>query len=240
MSSRKRNYKSDSNSDSKDVFTIQKRLAKRIYKLLKDGYKEEAVIQTVTIFEVLFKISFKSFKDRWLSRFPNLSTEEKIEYRMTIRKYLEKMNLYDEYLRNYHIYQDIVPNPEIESLYDTLFGDKRGKINFQNFNNDRGAPQAYSTFFNFDISKKLDQDQKTSQDKWKLLKKIIEERHNIIHNGEETSLTSQQIKEILDSLDFLTDELRIIFTDTVEAEDFFEAFKKGHLSSIEIRSDEDP
>jgi hypothetical protein len=225
----------DSDSDSQKLFSVYKRLIKRINELLEKGYKEESIILTVTIFEVLFKISFKTFKDHWLSRFPNSSAEEKIEYRNAIREYLEKMNLYDEYLRNYHIYQNIVPNPEIESLYDTLFGKSKGrKINFQTLNEKNGVNKAFLAFFNFDISKNLDQDSKKSQYKWNLLNRLFEERHNIIHNGGETTLTSQQISEILDSTDYLIEQLRFLFASyTIETEDLYEAVQKGHLGFVE-------
>ena len=240
MNNPQKKIKPQSNLNNRDVFSVKTRLITRINKLLKAGYKEESIILIVTFFEVFFKISFKNFKDRWLSQFPNLSNEEKIEYRKTIRKYLESRKLYDEYLRNFHIHQDISSNPEIESLYDTLFGEpNKRKINFQNLNEAYGVRKAYQTFFNFDISKKLDPNQKKSNEMWELLKKMFEERHNIIHNGEETSLTSNQINDILDSIDFLIDELRFVFTDTVELEDLFESFRKGYLSSVEINSEDD-
>lgn len=240
MSNSKKYITPQSGLSSRDVFYIKKRLITRIKKLLKAGYKEESIILIVTFFEVFFKISFKDFKDRWLSQFPNLSNDEKIEYRKTIRKYLESRKLYDEYLRNFHIHQDISSNPEIESLYDTLFGepDKR-KINFQNLTEVYGVREAYLTFFNFDISKKLDPDQNKSKEMWELRKKMFKERHNIIHNGEETSLESNQISEILDSIDFLIEELRSVFTDSLDVEDLFELFRKGYLSTIEIKSEDD-
>jgi hypothetical protein len=224
----------DDDLDQK-LFARRKRLIERINSLLKNGYKEESIVQMVTIFEIFFKYCFMSFKDRWLSQSPNLSPEDKIEYRKAIRKYLEKMRLYDEYLRNYHIYQNIVPIPEIESLYDTLFGkNERGKLNFQNLSGDRSVRQAYLAFFNFDISKNLDQDQAISEKKWMLLHKLFEERHKIVHEGDETELTSQQINEMLESMDFLVEELQSIFTDTLEVDDLFEMVKKGILSAVEI------
>lgn len=202
--------KFDINFNSLKSFSVYGRLFKRIKKLLEKGYKEESIIQTVTLFEVLFSDCFKAFKSGWLSHFSDLSDQEKIEYRKTMREYLEDMKLYDEYLRNYRVYQETIPNPEIESLYETLFSNsKLRKINFQNLNGKNGVKEAYLIFFKFDISKELDRDRKEAQKKWGLLNKFFKERHKIIHNGDETTLTPQQIKEILDSIDFLKQRLEI-------------------------------
>lgn len=193
-----------------DVFRIYDERVERINELIQKGYNEESVILIVTIFEILLENVFKMSYGYWFheetSQFTNLSPEEKINFRKKIRKYLEKVKKYDEYLSNLYLFQGIYTNPDIPCLYFTLFNG-RSKINFQNLKDHYGAKEAYQKFLNIDISNGLDVDQKKSQTKWDLLCKLIDERHDIIHRGRKTTLKNTEIVEILDSINFLKEHI---------------------------------
>jgi hypothetical protein len=179
----------------------------RISELIKLGFKEESVILTVTIFEILMKNFFWKSKDDWFyipsHQFSELSFDEKLNIRKKIQKYLKDIHLFDEYLRNLYLYQNFSPNSEIECLYETLHKNER-KINFQNLTAKNGVKNAYLTFLDIDISMSLDPDPKKSIEKWARLNSLIKERHEIIHKGKKSSLKEEQILEILNSVDSIT------------------------------------
>jgi hypothetical protein len=176
----------------------------RISELIKLGFKEESIILTVTIFEILMKDFFWNSKNDWFHlpshQFSELSFDEKLNIRKKIQKYLKDIHLFDEYLRNLYLYENFSPNSEIECLYETLHKNER-KINFQNLTNKNGIKNAYLTFLDIDISMSLDPDPKKSIEKWNRLNSLIKERHDIIHKGKKSSLKEDQILEILRSID---------------------------------------
>lgn len=209
----------DSKKRNTKIFDIYHERVNRISDLIDKGYLEESVILIVTIFEVLLENVFKMNSKYWFyeknsqypsfSQFSNLPTNDKVKYREKIRKYLKTINRYDEYLRNFYIYQGIVTNPEIHSLYFTIFDKDTDKsiINFQNLTEKYGARKAYLIFYDIDISFFLDPDSKASQNKWRLLVKLVNERHDIIHKGTKTTLTRQEILQILESIEYLKDHI---------------------------------
>jgi hypothetical protein len=218
------------NKKNTTIFDIYRERANRISDLINKGYLDESVILIVTIFEVLLENVFKMNSKFWFyektsqypsfSQFSNLSTNDKVKYREKIRKYLKTINRYDEYLRNFYIYQGIVTNPEVFSLYFTIFDKDTDKsiINFQNLTEKYGARKAYLIFYDIDISNFLDPDTQTSQKKWRLLVKLVNERHDIIHKGAKTTLTRQEILQILESIEYLKEHILMdmtsrIFTD---------------------------
>jgi hypothetical protein len=183
----------------------------KINALLDSNFKEEAVILTVTLFEVLLKDLFILCKDVWIYHEPSgmicaSDNKARVEYREKIRNYLESIKAYDDFLKNYYVYQSKIPDPEIECLYKTLFG-KFDRINFQNLNGTNGARKAYNAFFDIDLMDCLDSDNSLSRKKWEKLLKLIDERHKIIHHGVNTTMTTDEIKDILSALDFLKDSL---------------------------------
>jgi hypothetical protein len=179
----------------------------RISELIKLGFKEEAIILTVTIFEILMKDFFWTSKDDWFyipsHQFSELSFDEKLNIHKKIQKYLKDIHLLDEYLRNLYLYQNFSPNSEIECLFETLQKNER-KINFQNLTDKNGVKNAYLTFFDIDISLSLDPDPKKSIEKWNRLNSLIKEWHDIIHKGKKSLLKEEQIFEILNSVDSIT------------------------------------
>ena len=107
-------------------FTRLKNHLQRIKKLAQNNFVEESIILTVTTFEFSMRDLIKNSKNQWflLSEFKlsDETPEKKLEIRKKIKQYLEKTNLFDQYLKNLYLYQDI-DNPEIEALYHTLFDD---------------------------------------------------------------------------------------------------------------------
>jgi hypothetical protein len=186
---------------------------RRIVKLSQKKYTEESIILTVTIFEILMRNIVKDFKKEWFylpqSQFSNLASDEKLVIRKKIKKYLDELKLYDTYIKNIHLYQDI-PNTEIEALYFTLFDDETNftKINFQNLNDKNGVKKLLTLLFDIDISRYLDSDAETAQKKWKLLDQLIKERHKIIHLGESTTLEPKQVIEVLNIIDLLNHNIQ--------------------------------
>lgn len=187
--------------------------AKRIQSLLEQGYTDESIILIVVIFEVLLKDLFKTCRGAWIhcgkgSDISHMNLDDKLEARKKIMKYLEDVRAYDKFLKNYYVYQCDDPYPETETLYQTLFG-KTEVINFQNIKNNDGAHKAYKVFFDINLMKMLDTDEKSSYKKWKLLQELIEQRHQIVHSGESTTLIKEEIGTILQSLIFMKNSLEI-------------------------------
>jgi hypothetical protein len=186
----------------------QKNHSERIKELAQNEFIEESIILTVTTFEFLMRDLIKDSKSQWffLSEFQvSRSTPEvKTAIRKKIKQYLEKLNLFDEYIKNVYLYQDI-ENSEIEALYHTLFDDEKNfeKFNFQNLNRDNGVKSVFKFLFEIDIRNYLDTDEKNSRKKWKLLEQLIKERHKIIHHGEFATLKPIQVIEVLNAIDLL-------------------------------------
>ncbi len=186
----------------------QKNHSERIKELAQNEFIEESIILTVTTFEFLMRDLIKDSKSQWffLSEFQlsKSSPEIKTTIRKKIKQYLEKLNLFDEYIKNVYLYQDI-ENPEIEALYHTLFDDEKNfeKFNFQNLNRDNGVKSVFKFLFDIDIRNYLDIDEKSSRKKWKLLEQLIKERHKIIHHGEFATLKPEQVIDVLNAIDLL-------------------------------------
>jgi hypothetical protein len=177
---------------------------KRIRELVSLGYLEEAIILIVTLFEVKMRYFLKKSKGSWfyISHFSGISADEKIALRKKIQKYLTKIRMYDEFLRNLYLFQNTSLDAEIDCLYYTLFSNDR-IINFQNLKDDDGVRKAYEFFLGIDISNCLDSAPEKSLEKWNLLTKLFAERHNIIHRGKRTTLTNDEIVEILTATDLI-------------------------------------
>ena len=184
-----------------DVLDIIEDHNSRIFKLNQLGFKEESIILTVTIFEVLMKRDFWESKNFWFFTPTDEHSKTSLEYRMAIRKkiqkYLKSIKLFPEYLSNLYLYSNTTVEGEIDCLFETLFKNER-KLNFQNL---KTVQKIYLTFFDIDLSTCLDHNPEKSRNKWELLEKLINERHNIIHKGKKTSFTQDQIIEILKSID---------------------------------------
>jgi hypothetical protein len=196
-------------SSEKTIKKIQKVVYffKHIQELAKKDYRDEAIILSITYFEILMRDLIKENKDSWFllpsSQFSQLSPENKELLRKKIRKYLENLNLYEEYLKNIHLYQDIKLNPEIEALYYTLFDDENEieKIKFQNLSAKNGVKEAIKFFYDINIVNCFDTDRSTSHKKWSLLSEFIQERHNIVHSGDRTKFTAEEIIRNLASIE---------------------------------------
>lgn len=91
----------------------------RIKELAQNKFVEESIIITVTTFEFLMRDLIIGSKGQWFLlsqfQFSKSTPEEKITIRKKIRQYLEKKPyMFDEYLKNVYLYQD-VENLEIEA-----------------------------------------------------------------------------------------------------------------------------
>jgi hypothetical protein len=201
----------NSNKETSDQIIKAGRHFKRIKQLAQNNYTEESIILTVTFFEILIRELIKKSKTVWFylpsPHFSKLTQEQKELLQAKIQKYLHKRNLEKNYSENLKKYQNDIPIPEIEALYDTLFDDKgsKSKINFQNLGDKNGVREAIIFFFEIDISKGLHPDQKISQKRWILLNRLIQDRHSIVHCGNTATLKTDEIIEVLYSIDTLTD-----------------------------------
>jgi hypothetical protein len=210
-------------SDHKNWIEVHSQLSKivdsfdlhteRIQKLLNLGYSDEAIILTVVVFEVLLKDMFKTCREAWIhcgkgSDISHMNLDDKFESRKKIKKYLEDVRAYDRFLKNYYVYQCDYPYPENETLYQTLFGGNNEVINFQNIKDDDGAYRAYKVFFNIDLMKCLHPKENVSHKKWDCLKILIEQRHQVVHSGVPTTLTKDEISDVLQSLIFMKGSLK--------------------------------
>jgi hypothetical protein len=109
--------------------------------------------------------------------------------------------MYDQYLINVHLYQDL-PDSEIEDLYHTFFDDERDidRIKFQNLDDKKGVKEVIKFLYAINIIDCLDQDKVKARHKWKLLGKLIQDRHNIVHRGDPATLKPDEIIEIIKSI----------------------------------------
>jgi hypothetical protein len=183
----------------------------RILKLLDSGYKQEAIILSVTICEVLLKDFCRICKGVWIHHkyglfIKGLNNKETHKFKMKIRDYLISIGAYDNFLKSYYIYQDTSLDPDVDALHEVLF-EKIERINFQNLNDKRGARNAYKFFFDIDLKENLNSDRVVSFEKWDQLAKLIQERHNIIHAGSESTMIPDEIRDVIFSLDYLKEFL---------------------------------
>jgi len=181
----------------------------RILRLLDSEYKEEAIILTVTICEVLLKDFCKTCKGVWIHHHygaftAGLPLKETREYKKKIRDYLTTLRsgAYDDFLKSYYVYRDVSVNADVDALNEILF-EKNERINFQNLNDERGARKAYQFFFDIDLKENLNSDRRVSFEKWNQLAKLIRERHDIIHAGSGSTMTTDEIRDVISSLDYL-------------------------------------
>jgi hypothetical protein len=183
--------------------TYQRNLKKTI-KLVNMDFRDESIIVITTILEVFLRDMFRSCHHQWFHHKPNesiamLPLNKRLLYRQQIKEYLESINAYDEYLKNYYLFQDYT-DPETDCLNETLFG-KYSKINFQNLTDTKGAKRAYKVFFGIDLVKLLDTEKTEQNKKWNKILEIIKERHEIIHNGKNTNFSVDTIHEIIEIID---------------------------------------
>lgn len=176
----------------------------KIKDLIDNEYYDAAIVMMVSILEVLLRDLFIANKSSWfVSWIGARPTDEDLENRKKLRKYLHSINAYDDFLKNYYVYQQM-PNKEGLSVYYTLFPENgKSLINFQNIEGrgkvKNGAMNAYLTFYNINLSELVDKDENKS-DKWDSLRNLVKERHNIIHGGTSASFSQQEIIDALDSL----------------------------------------
>jgi hypothetical protein len=176
-----------------------------IAELVKSQYIEESIILTVTYFEFLMRDLVEDSKSIWffipLLNFSKLPQRKKIEIRKKIKKYLDESKLYEQYLINIHLYRDL-SNVEIEALYHTLFDSEHqnSRIKFQNL---AQVKKLIKFLYEIDFLHYFGNNKAESQKKWKLLERLIKERHDIVHNGYPATLTPNEIIEILNSITFV-------------------------------------
>jgi len=200
------NTKENEYTEIDQIFT---RNFNKINNLIENEFLDEAVILMVTILEVFWKDLFKNNKELWFVHLTEggmicaLPNAERVEHRRFIRKYLESIRVYDDFLRNYYVYQSQIPDPDIDSVYEALFNNKNDKINFQNLKGDNGAKQAYKTFFGIKLNKLFDKDENQSESKWRILNGLFDQRHEIIHAGRNTSLSKDELNELLRSIQIM-------------------------------------
>lgn len=187
----------------------------KISSILEAGFCDMAVVMTISTLEVILTDLFKEYKNIWFvskagGHIDGICLENKLKIRKEIRHYLESVGIYDRFLQNYYIYQD-QPDSDIKSIYDIFFPEKGkrelNKLNFQNLKGENGVMKAYKLFFNINLEEMLDSDKKKSIDKWNELNLLTEERHKIIHRGQNTSFSQERIKEILKSLLYMREKL---------------------------------
>lgn len=198
-----------------DIFDVFDANIMKIDNILKDDFCDVAIVMTVSALEVLLTDLLEAYKDFWfISRTGGainaVFLENRLKIRKEIREYLQSIRVYDDFLRNYYVYQDQL-NPETNSIYDILFPEKGShklnRLNFQNLKEKYGAREAYKLFFDVDLMKMLDSDENKSFNKWAELILFFEERHEIIHRGKSTSFSQSKIKDTLRSLLYMRDRL---------------------------------
>jgi len=178
---------------------------KHIVELVEKEYIEESIILTVTLFEFLMRDLVKDHKNLWfyfpLLRFSELPSDKKLIIRKKIKKFLEEGKMFEQYLINIHLYRD-APEMEIEALYHTFFDDERDidRIKFQNLSDKKGVKEIIKFLYDIKIIDYLDQDKIKARDKWTLLGKLIQDRHNIVHRGDPATLKREEIIEIINSV----------------------------------------
>jgi hypothetical protein len=191
--------------------TYQKNLDKTI-KLVQAGFRDESIIVTTTILEVFLRDMFRSCHHLWFHHIPNesvsmLPLKKRLMYRVAIKEYLESIGAYDDYLKNYYLFQDCT-DPETYCLNETLFS-KYSRINFQNFTDPKGAKRAYNVFFDIDLVGLLDTNKKKANQKWAEILKIVKERHEIVHDGKSSDFS---LERILDTIVIINELIANLFT----------------------------
>jgi hypothetical protein len=170
---------------------------------------------TVSALEVLLTDLLAAYKDFWFrsrarGNINAVFLDKRLEIKKEIRAYLKKIGVYDEFLRNYYVYQDQL-DPETDSIYEILFSGegsvRLNRLNFQNLNDKNGVRKAYMLFFNIDLMEMLDRSKNESSNKWTELNLFFDERHEIIHKGKSTSFSQEKIKDTLKSLLYMRDRL---------------------------------
>jgi hypothetical protein len=182
----------------------------RIERFLEAKLKEESIILIVSTFEAFLRDLFVLKRSRWFDHtqeggMPRMITSET---RKIIRKYLQDIRAYNEFLGIRYVYSHDSPDdPDIMSLYEVLFKSNTEKINFQNLKDSYGAKVAYKTFFDIDLVKSLDENNSTSDRMWEKLIGLFAERHEIIHRGKETTFSQEDIRTILKAIEYLKADL---------------------------------
>ncbi|MBE0517478.1 MAG: hypothetical protein IBX41_08870, partial [Methanophagales archaeon] len=150
------------------------RNSSRIERCLKEGLKEVSIILIVSTFEVLLRDLFVSNRSRWFFHMLEgpIPYMIKPETRILIRKYLQDIKTYDEFLGIRYVYSEALHDPDKISLCKVLFESGKEKINFQNLKDSYGAKVAYKTFFDIDLVRSLDKDSSTSDRMWEELNKL--------------------------------------------------------------------
>lgn len=206
----------------------------KISSILDAGFCDIAIIMTVSALEVLLTDLFKEYKNHWFTskaggHINSVSLEKRLETRKELRKYFQSIRAYDDFLKNYYVYQDQI-DPEIDSAYETLFPEKgRNKLNFQNLKGEDGVRKAYMLFFGVDLMEMLDPNENISYNKWNDLTNLFDERHKIIHRGNSTLLSQENIKDTLKSLLYMREKL---------AEEFISCYPvpAGYIPSMPDRN----
>jgi hypothetical protein len=187
----------------------------RVECLIEQNFRNESIIILVTIFEVYFRDLFQNTREIWFNKpsrvlILSLDIQRKFIIRKKIKEFLQEVQAYDDFVNNYYIYEgnlalssegDILPDPDIECVNDTIFSKKR--LNFQNLKERNGARNIYSMIYGFDFMDHLDETRSVSHERWKKLIEIFEERHNIIHNGIETEYSIEEIEAVIHSVKYL-------------------------------------
>jgi hypothetical protein len=198
-----------------DIFDVYDANILKISTILKNGFCDVAIIMTVSALEVLLTDLLEAYKDFWFrsragGNINAIFLDKRVGIKKEIRDYLKKIGLYDEFLRNYYVYQDQL-DPETDSIYEILFSGegsvRLNRLNFQNLNDKNGVRKAYMLFFNIDLMEMLDQSKNESSNKWVELNLFFDERHEIIHKGKSTSFSQEKIKDTLKSLLYMRDRL---------------------------------
>lgn len=195
-----------------DIFDTYDKNVSKINNIVNNDFCDAAIIMTISAQEVFFTDLFKEYKPFWFTsktggHINAVTCEKTLEIKREIRAFLISIKAYDDFLKNYYVYQDQI-NPDIDSVYETLFtGNGRSKLNFQNLHEDYGVRKAYKLFFNVDLMEMLDASKNKSSNKWTDLTLFYEERHAIIHKGKSTSFSQDKIKEVLKSLIYMRDRL---------------------------------
>lgn len=177
----------------------------KINNLIEKEFIDEAVILMVTILEVFWKDLFKINKDLWFSHLNGMGVigggtiEQEIENRKNIRTYLKSIRVYDDFLRSYYIYQGQAHDADIRSIFEALF-DNNDKINFQNLIENNGVKKAYKAFFDINLMELFHEDRNESGEIWTKLTNLFKDRHEIIHDGKNTSFSKEELNKLLESI----------------------------------------
>jgi hypothetical protein len=195
-----------------NTIVVFEKSKERILKLLDADFKDEAIVLTTTICEVLLKDFCKTCRSVWIHNqsghtITNRGIHKTKEYKIKIRNYLTSINAYDNFLKSLYVHQGgPSQDPDADALYDVLFGMNDHFINFQNLNEkkaNKGAIKAYEFLFNINLKDNLHSDKETSHKKYENLLKLIGERHKIAHRGASSRMRKDEIKDVILSLDYL-------------------------------------